>query len=106
MSLIIPAARTQTVEGEVAGIKAITALIYRSMKMQHAQAFNRVWNNPNFTPAEIITAFGPDALALFRLSGGIQNILAGADPEYARLVPPVDFTVNDDGTVTVAAAAV
>ena len=101
MSLIDLRAPVQTPAAEVQAIRNLTAQIYRTLRMQHTQAFNRVWNNPNFTAAEIVSAFGTDALALFQLSGAIQQILKTADQEYVPLVPPLAFTTNADGTVSV-----
>src|ERR1017187_9930971 len=69
-----------------------------TMKAQHTQAFNQIWNNQNFTPKEIVDAFGTDAAALFTLSYELQQILLAADPTYVMLIPPVSVTINSDGT--------
>ena len=88
------------IDNEVSSIKSITTNIYRTLKHQHTIAFNKVWDNPNFTPQEIIDAFGSDAASLFSISWSIQQILLAADPNYKLLIPPMNVTLNSDGTVT------
>jgi hypothetical protein len=103
---IVNSIPTVTIDSTVAGVKSITTRIYNTIKRDHTQAFNQIWNNPNFTAKQIVDAFGTDGLALFQLSSALQSILANADPNYVRLVPPLDFTINADGTVTIHETAI
>lgn len=90
-----------TAEVEVARIKNTTTNVYRLMEAHHKQAFRLVWENPNFTPQEILASFGTDAVALFQLSYSLQQILKTANPDYNLLIPDHNVTFNEDGTVTV-----
>jgi hypothetical protein len=98
---IVNGTPTVTIDTAVAGVRGITTRLYHTIKRDHTQAFNAIWNNPQFTAKQIVDGFGVDGLALFQLSGALQTILANADSSYVRLVPPNDFTINADGTVTV-----
>lgn len=100
MSIIQPTQSAPTVNDVVNQIKSGNMQIYRFLKMQHTQSFNNVWNNPTYTPQEIVDAFGTDAATLFTLSWQIQQILQAADPGYVMLIPPVPVVINPDGTVT------
>ena len=90
-----------SVQDAVNQIKTTTTQLYRMMKQMHTQSFNTVWNNPSYTPQEIVTAFGTDAVALFTLSYQLQEILKAADPNYVILMPTATVTLNEDGTVTI-----
>lgn len=92
---------SETVEATVQKIKKANTNFYNVIRVLHESGFNLVWDNPNHTAKEIIDAMGTDAVALFRVSGGIQDLCAMIDPNYAPLVPPKAFTINEDGTVTI-----
>jgi hypothetical protein len=96
-----PQQQVQSPEAVMNQIKAITTRMYHMIKRDHTQAFNLIWSNAQYTPALIVAAFGPDAVALFQLSSALQNVLANADPSYYRLMPLQDFIINADGTVTI-----
>jgi hypothetical protein len=70
---------------------------------QHRGAFNQIWNNEEFTPQEIMDAYGTNAAKLFIDSSATQNFLAVVLEGYVPLVPPQPFTINQDGTVTIGA---
>ena len=67
----------------------------------HTQLFNNVWKTPEFSPDEILTEIGTDAVQLFQDSSGIQLLLARNNPDYVVLTPPVEVTLNEDGTVMI-----
>lgn len=87
----------------VTTVKMGSTNLYNSIKSQLNNIFNTIWNNPDFTPIEIVTAFGTDAAALFALAQGLQTLASQADPTYVPLVPPTNYTVtiNADGSVTI-----
>jgi len=90
-----------SVQDAVNQIKTTTTQLYRMMKQMHTQSFNTVWNNNQYTPEEIVTAFGTDAVALFTLSYQLQEILIAADPNYVILTAPNQITFSEDGSVVV-----
>jgi hypothetical protein len=102
MGLIDLTRVTPTLEQIVSDIKRTNFNMYNNLIVGHTDAFNMVWSNPHYTPKEIIGAFGADAIPLFQLSSGIQQLLATADPTYIPLVPTktVDIDPNT-GIVTI-----
>jgi len=80
---------------------ALNATILKETEDRHKMAFDMVWNNPNFTAQEVLNSFGNEAAALFIFSGQIQTMLKQAKPEYEILMPPLPYTINEDGTVTI-----
>lgn len=72
------------------------------LERNHTQNFNRIWNNPDFTPQEVLDKFGTSAVKLFVASKATQDFIKACNPDYEVLVPPKEFTINKDGTVTVA----
>jgi len=66
------------------------------------EIFNKIWYNEEFTPQEVFDTFGNETIELFIASAKseqLQKDLLGDD--YTELVVPYNFTLNEDGTVTV-----
>lgn len=70
-----------------------------------------VWDNPNFTPSEVLTALGTNAKSSFQTHaatvayiGSVSEIngLPGLDAKYTYPAKPVIY--HDDGTVTIQGA--
>lgn len=62
------------------------------------------WNNPQgVTPAEIASALGTDAREIFELHYALGQLIASVKPEAIAhgLSLIGQFTMNEDGTVTV-----
>lgn len=100
---VIKTNQEKTLAEVVDDIKRINTQLYQSMKHIHTMGFNEVWNNKSYTGKQIVEAFGTDAVALFTISAGIQQLLKAADPTYQTMLPPSKYTVTpqEDGTVTV-----
>ena len=105
MSIITIANENETQQDRVASVKdrivANSTGMFRRMKQEHARIFNLLWNNPKATPQEILDEYGTDAAALFSFSSQIQTMATAIDSGFVALVPPYNYTVNGDGTVTV-----
>lgn len=79
----------------------------RQTYQQMVQAFNQgskmFWDNGRVSPEEIAVELGPKAKEVFELHAKLGQLLASVKPEAvtegASLVG--NFTMNDDGTVTV-----
>lgn len=96
-------------------IAALNSRLNGIIKSIHSQIFLKVWCNGyivkneqdedifNYiiTPQEVFTTYGTDAYKLFQISGGLQQILYVADPTYTVLIPPKQYVINEDGTITV-----
>lgn len=81
--------------------KKTNRLLNKTAK-QHRELFSYVWENPEgVTAQEIFDEYGTDAVQLFVLSSGIQNLIESIDPNSPSLSTPFPYTINPDGTVTV-----
>ena len=93
--------QAQKLKEFISSIKQSNKVALDMLKKSHEINFNNIWNNPSFTPQEIFDEFGTDAVQLFQVSSATQEFIKMCDPDYEILVPPVEFTINEDGTVTV-----
>lgn len=82
-------------------IKRQSFMAILSLKNQQKHLFGMIWNHGTFTPQEILDSFGTSAVELFVVSKNIEDLLEAALPNYERLVVPYEYTINQDGTVTV-----
>jgi hypothetical protein len=71
------------------------------LKLSIKTGFDSIWNNPDATPQEVLDTFGTEACILFDASSKTQEFIKSLDPNYTPLVPNKEFTINEDGTVTV-----
>jgi hypothetical protein len=104
MSAIInlPSQTTQITD-VVAQIVDGNTSVYSFLLANYLRLFNLVWYNPNFTPAQIVSAFGTNAQLLFEVSISMGTLLHTVNPSY---IPPsmpsgYTYTVNADGSITV-----
>lgn len=79
---------------------------------QMVQAFNEgaktFWSNPRgATPTEVATGLGTNAAEVFRLHYALGQLISSVKPEAIQEGLSVigQFTINEDGTVTVQEAA-
>lgn len=105
MSIIEPEqivlTREQRLQEYVNGIKSRNAFLYDTVERHITDLFGAVWSHEEFTPQEIIDGFGNSATTLFYITKLLQDSLKATNPQYEVLVPPKDFTANQDGSVTV-----
>ena len=64
------------------------------------RAFQILWYNP-LGPQAILDAFGTSAVELFVVSQKTEDFIKELKPDYEPLEVPYEFTINQDGTVTV-----
>lgn len=64
----------------------------------HKIVFDMLWNDED--PQILLDAMGNEAYKLFVVSHATQEFIKSIDENYARLNPPYEFTINEDGTVT------
>jgi hypothetical protein len=102
MGILIDNQNTETTEDVVNKIKRMNTNLYNMVLIQHTTMFNYVWNNKKYTAKEILDGFGTDAVTIFQLSGSLQQMLSLANPNYVPMTPLKEYTINQDGTVTVA----
>jgi hypothetical protein len=87
-----------TVKDRIVGM---STAMFRRMKQEHARIFHLIWKNPRVTPQEILDEYGEEAGDLFAFSSQIQAMATAIDPNFVALVPPFEYTINPDGTITV-----
>lgn len=100
MSIILDSSGTKREVTDVTNdIKRINTQLYLTIKRLHTEVFDIVWNNKEFTASEIVNSMGSDAIALFKLSSGLQQLLKATDPNYEVLLPPKEFTIDVSGVI-------
>jgi len=61
-----------------------------------------VWGNQQgLTPQEVFDALGTNGAELFQLSALLVQAVNAAKPDTLDPAQPYEFTINEDGTVTV-----
>jgi hypothetical protein len=103
MSLITP-----TVENRARAIatqidKARSFIVHQLVNTTK-NTFRNVWYNPEVTPQEIFNEFGTNASIIFRdHAAAVQCVLTidSTALSPADYTPPFEYTINQDGSVTV-----
>ena len=72
------------------------------MKQQYLQAYNKVWNNKNATPDQVVAQMGSNAQAVFALSAQLASLLVAAGVSGIPTAMPTgwNYTAGASGTVT------
>ena len=105
MSILNESAPTPPNKAEIAAKRLVQTA--RQTFKQNVDAFNNgakaFWANPGATPTEIATALGADAAEVFKLHALLGQMLAQIDATKIAegLAVVGQFTMNQDGTVTV-----
>jgi hypothetical protein len=71
------------------------------LKSNYEDSFMTLWANPNATPQEILDLYGTNASQLFVVSRATAMFIKSVDPSWTPPVSPKEFTINEDGTVTI-----
>jgi hypothetical protein len=71
------------------------------MKRSAQILFDLIWNHPSLLPQRVCDLMGDKAAGAFDAHTKLQELILIVDPTWVALVPPVEYTKNDDGTVTV-----
>lgn len=84
-------------------IKGTTKQTFQMMTNAFNAGSKNFWNNPHATPSEIAQALGTDAREVFELHYALGQLIANVKPEAIAegLSKIGQFTMNEDGTVTV-----
>ena len=87
----------------VAENKTAFDLSFIVLTENYKKGFDELWNNPDFTPQEVVDAWGIEAGLLFLRSELTKSYILSIDPEALSIEytdAPMTVTVNPDGTVT------
>ncbi len=94
-----------TVEQKQATKRAlITSKIQSSFNQvikDYNEAFNLVWNSADLNPQEVFDGFGTDAAQLFLIAGAFQSAVNAVVPDTLTQVPPLSYTIAEDGHVVI-----
>ncbi len=73
-----------------------------SLLQSTQREFDSLWHNPKATPAEQLAVRGNRAVAGFQLHAAAVALCqqAGIQYDYTKLVPPLEYTAHQDGTIT------
>lgn len=93
-------------EKEAAKIKNTINMLRTQLVRAYMTNFDSVWRpKPDIATADVLAAFGKDALELFAASAAlrdfIESITPGAIPEGYRTALQ-EVTVHEDGSITLA----
>jgi len=78
---------------------------FQGEKNRCKSAFNNLWGSEESPVGieevqSVLDMFGEYALQLFLIHRAWQNFIKSVDPSYEELVPPYEYIINPDGTVT------
>jgi hypothetical protein len=68
---------------------------------KHEQMFKSFWYPTNCTTQDICNVLGNQAYKIFKDSYETQLYLAKVKPNYVQLVPPREYTINENGSVLI-----
>lgn len=97
----IPAARVQAAKMDTIRLGAA-----EQFRAQLRVLLNSFWHNRYATPAEMAAEFGTGCAQLFAEHAAAIRFLAsrGVEIPEAEYTPPLPFTINQDGSVTIGTA--
>ena len=115
MSILQQTTTPPTINGEIKAAQIKRSISATGEQLYHnwISSFDALWNNNQVSAEEIISALGTDAAEVFYLSAAMvefmttvftgrrDDLLAGIQ---ARLATLPEFTINEDGTVTITPA--
>ena len=82
-------------------IRAQNTYCLAVMKETATNVFQLLWHSTDKTPQEVCDMLGTDAAKGFEAHAKLQELIYLIDPTWVPLVPPVGYTVNQNGTVTI-----
>jgi len=71
------------------------------MKDTARAVFQLLWHSTDKTPQQVCDMMNTDAAQGFLAHSKLQELIYLIDPTWVPLVPPVSYTVNQNGTVKI-----
>jgi len=81
-------------------ILSLIKVLHDQLKEFHEQGMCQLWEG-EANSQDVLDSLGSNAGEVFWLSGELVNFLNVVDPDYEAKVPPVEFTIESDGRVTI-----
>ena len=86
----------------VAGkIQKASSFLFRQMANTYANIYTDVWVNPDLTPQEVFDSLGTSGAELLALADVLSSTVNGVVPGTIETGYPYEYTINEDGTVTI-----
>lgn len=82
------------------GISELRDTHINTVKMQYQQSFDLVWNSM-YAPQAVFDMYGNEAVQLFVEANKTIGYILQLDSSYSPPMPKYEYTLNEDGTVTV-----
>jgi hypothetical protein len=93
---------TQQKQLAVAGrIQKSSSFLFRQMANTYANIYTDVWVNPDLTPQEVFDSLGASGAELLALADVLSSTVNGVVPGTIETGYPYEYTINEDGTVTI-----
>ena len=75
---------------------------FNQLKSTHESLVKLVFDNRfGLTPQQVFDSLGTEAGKLVALSQALMTFMSSVSGEEVTFTPPVSYTVNEDGTITV-----
>lgn len=74
--------------------------LFLQMKNVYNLNFDLVWKHAHLTPQQVVSGLGTSAADVFTYAYMLQNLLNTVVPNTITSTAPMNFTLNQDGTVT------
>jgi hypothetical protein len=71
------------------------------MKETARVVFHLLWHSTDKTPQEVCDMMGTDAAKGFEAHAKLQELIYLIDPTWVPLVPPVGYSLQQDGSVLI-----
>lgn len=90
--------KLRAIKNEIARFNTRTLSIF---KERYLKSLELVWGNKKASPQDILDSYGTSAVELFVTSNAVADFIKSVDPLFEKPIPPYEYTINEDGTVTV-----
>jgi len=81
-------------------IANLIKILHSELKDFHEQGMRQLWEG-EAAPQDVLDSLGTNAGEVFWLSSELVKFIKTIDPEYVSKSPPVEFTIETDGTVSI-----
>ncbi len=93
--------QTNNAHQEAVNLSTKNRVALDTLKKNYEESFMTLWANTNATAQEILNVYGTGASQLFTVSRATAMFIKSLDPSWNPPVSPKEFTLNEDGTVTI-----
>ncbi len=81
-------------------ILSLIRVMHGELKEFHEQGMHQLWEG-EADPQDVLDALGTNGEEVFWLSRELVQFINTIEPDYVPKVPPVEFTIEEDGKVTI-----